>query len=64
MSSRVFESGSALRRRIDEPVVAAIGLQRDEQEEQHLREGERDHDELHAARAQAKRAEQRAQQVR
>jgi hypothetical protein len=44
-------------RREVEPVLAAVGLHRDEDVVHHLREGERDHDEVHAAGAERDRAD-------
>src|SRR5258708_3935688 len=43
-------------------LVAPVGLHRVHEEEHHLREGERDHDEVHAARAQRNRADRERRQ--
>jgi hypothetical protein len=56
------EAGRASRHR--QAVVAAVGLHRHEHVVHHLREGERDHDEVHAARAQRDRADQQRRERR
>ena len=45
------------------PVIAAIGLQADEQEIQHLRKGQRDHDEIDARRPQRQEPDHQPQQA-
>ena len=54
-------SVGALRQR--QALVAAVRLHRVDQVEHHLREGERDHDEVHAARAQRDRADEPARRA-